>query len=246
AQRALTSLRSAVVGDGLARPLRPLGPSVDRELRRRVDDLLAAVALAPLDEPSRARAPFITATAIALVLIHVVVTRLGDPSDPNFLLRVGGLRSPIRDAEESWRLITYALLHGGWEHLAFNVLALWSLGRFVEAFFGTPVAALIFVLGAVLSGLAVHALADEAHARVLVGASGAIFAMGGAALSAIALRRDLRGTRRGRSLLQNLIVAFAAQALLDRMVPAISQTAHLAGLASGLLLGAVFLPRKRA
>ncbi|NNC99726.1 MAG: rhomboid family intramembrane serine protease [Gammaproteobacteria bacterium] len=35
-----------------------------------------------------------------------------------------------------WQLVSYMFLHGGWTHLAFNMLALWSFGRVLERVWG--------------------------------------------------------------------------------------------------------------
>lgn len=31
---------------------------------------------------------------------------------------------------KSWQIITHMFMHGGWSHLLFNMITLWSLGRF--------------------------------------------------------------------------------------------------------------------
>ncbi len=33
---------------------------------------------------------------------------------------------------QAWRLVTSALLHGGWLHILFNAMWIWSLGRAIE------------------------------------------------------------------------------------------------------------------
>jgi len=35
-----------------------------------------------------------------------------------------------------WQLISYMFLHGGWSHLAFNMIGLWSFGRILERVWG--------------------------------------------------------------------------------------------------------------
>jgi membrane associated rhomboid family serine protease len=40
------------------------------------------------------------------------------------------------DQGQWYRLITVALVHGGWLHLIFNMLALLSIGTLIESFYG--------------------------------------------------------------------------------------------------------------
>lgn len=80
-----------------------------------------------------------------------------------------------------WTPLTHALLHGGWEHLAFNTIWL--------AIFGTPVAQrygawpmlAIFAISSIAGALAFAATTLPAL-QILVGASGGIAGLTGAAV----------------------------------------------------------------
>ncbi len=37
---------------------------------------------------------------------------------------------------EPWQLVTYAFMHGGFEHIAFNMFGLWMFGGVIELTFG--------------------------------------------------------------------------------------------------------------
>jgi len=77
-----------------------------------------------------------------------------------------------------WQLITYGFLHGGFNHLFFNMFALWMFGlpiermwgsrRFVEFYF-------ICILGAGLVQLLVQYISGEHYPTI--GASGAVFGL---------------------------------------------------------------------
>jgi membrane associated rhomboid family serine protease len=73
-----------------------------------------------------------------------------------------------------WQLVTYAFLHGGIWHLAFNMLALFMFGTPVEGALGTARFAGVYFTSAVGAGLCSLAVA-WGTSTVLIGASGGIF-----------------------------------------------------------------------
>lgn len=80
---------------------------------------------------------------------------------------------------EVWQVLTYAFLHGGWEHLAFNMLGLWMFGREVEQVFGSSRYIqyyLTCVVTAAVAQLAVTSLGDGPPFPT-VGASGGVFGL---------------------------------------------------------------------
>jgi membrane associated rhomboid family serine protease len=81
---------------------------------------------------------------------------------------------------EIWRLLTYAFLHdpGTWMHIVFNMLFLWWFGSDVEDIYGPREFLAIYLLSAVLGGLAfVLAWAAGVGGRYCLGASGAVTAV---------------------------------------------------------------------
>ena len=137
---------------------------------------------------------------------------------------------------EWWRLLTCVFVHGGIIHIAFNMWCLWNLGALCESLYGrwTYIAIyLICGLGASLASAAFHPYTPS------VGASGAIFGLAGALIAAFKLgefsvpRSALSGTLRslGAFVVYNLI--FGA------IIPGIDNTAHIGGLVTGLIVGAL-------
>jgi rhomboid protease GluP len=145
---------------------------------------------------------------------------------------------------EWWRLITNVFVHGGLLHIAFNMWCLWNLGALCESLYGRGTYAAIYLicgLGASLASAAWHPYVPS------VGASGAIFGLAGALIAAFKLgefsvpRAALSGTLRslGAFVVYNLLFGFA--------IPGIDNTAHIGGLVTGLIVGAliaVFAPRQ--
>lgn len=87
---------------------------------------------------------------------------------------VGGVSSPVT-------LVTYQFLHGGWEHVLFNMLFLWVFGDNIEDALGHRKFILFFVLCGVAGGL-VHALIEPSSLTPVIGASGSISGVLGAYL----------------------------------------------------------------
>ena len=77
-----------------------------------------------------------------------------------------------------WQIISYAFLHGGYEHLFFNMLGLWMFGSELERIWG-PRRFIQFytasVLAAAAAQLAVAALTGSVYPTI--GASGGLFGL---------------------------------------------------------------------
>lgn len=77
-----------------------------------------------------------------------------------------------------WQLITYAFLHGGFNHIFFNMFALWMFGLPVEKVWGSRRFAeyyFVCVLGAGVIQLMVQYISGEVYPTI--GASGAVFGL---------------------------------------------------------------------
>lgn len=70
-------------------------------------------------------------------------------------------------------LVTYMFLHGGWAHLASNMLFLWVFGDNIEDAVGHAAYLIFYLLCGAAAGLA-HAVIQPDSVAPLVGASGAI------------------------------------------------------------------------
>jgi membrane associated rhomboid family serine protease len=79
---------------------------------------------------------------------------------------------------QPWQLISYAFLHGSFNHLFFNMFALWMFGLPIERLWGSQKFAEYFficVLGAGLIQLLVQYLSTDIYPTI--GASGAVFGL---------------------------------------------------------------------
>ncbi len=150
-------------------------------------------------------------------------------------IEAAGLVKPEVREGELWRLLTGALLHGGPIHLAFNLLALWSLGPLVEAHAGRAMLPIVFLYSALVGSIASFLLIPNVTS---VGASGGILGLIGFLFVLGYRRRHALPPnfvrRMGIGILATAIFGIVGFALVDNAT-------HLGGLFTGMLL-AGFLP----
>ncbi len=137
------------------------------------------------------------------------------------------------DQGQWYRLITVALVHGGWLHLIFNMLALLSIGTLIESFYGQNKYAIILFVSLVSGSLASYIF--NPPQTLAVGSSGMIFGLFGAlAIDGRALGANLREV--GTLIAINIAIPF--------LIPGIDWKAHLGGLIGGALIAALLKPKR--
>jgi rhomboid family protein len=112
-------------------------------------------------------AVFLLQTAVPGILIPFALWPLGSA-------RVGGAEAGF----EPWQLVTYAFLHGGLIHIAFNMFALYMFGGPLEQVFGARrylVYYFVCVVSAAIAQLAVSAMMGMFYPAI--GASGGVFGL---------------------------------------------------------------------
>lgn len=135
---------------------------------------------------------------------------------------------------EPWRMVSGGFLHDDTNilslHLIMNMLSLWFLGRALEPVVGHWRFAAIFLVG-VLGGTVGVALLGNPLVPTL-GASGGVFAIGGALL--VELRKDRQNLIAMAVILAiNLVYGFSVGS-------GVSWEAHVGGLVTGIVLGFIY------
>ncbi|MCG5239147.1 rhomboid family intramembrane serine protease [Azospirillum doebereinerae] len=129
-------------------------------------------------------APAYVNRAVVLACVFAFVLQLPPESFafvPAYFFGTVDLAGPLPTAA-LWRgLFGHVLIHGDVVHLVTNMAVLWPLGDAMERMLGHGRYALLFVAGTVAGALTEGALAVDRMAP-LIGASGAICALMGAAL----------------------------------------------------------------
>jgi rhomboid protease GluP len=125
------------------------------------------------------------------------------------------------------------------------MLSLYFLGSFVEGAFGRGRFLALYLLSGLSGGIAY--LFFGGYDQSAVGASGAIFGLLGGILG-YSLRRGTFSWQ--NPIIRQLLILLAINVYIGLSIPNVSNTAHMGGLAGGLLFGFLVAPtvysRKRA
>lgn len=179
------------------------------------------------------RGPYVTWAVLALMAAGFVA-QLGSAPNPlaaaqSPLVRTLGMWGVgIVGADQWYRLLTAAFLHGSIWHILFNGYATYILGPQLERWLGHVRFACLWLLSA-LGGSVLSLVVTPA--QLSIGASGAVFGLFGALF--------VLG-RRMRVDIRFVLVLLGINLLLTFVVPQISWTGHIGGLVSGLALGAAY------
>ena len=187
---------------------------------------------------------WVTPTLIAINLL-VWVTMMAEGMSPlaplgSELLAWGGNRLQ-ETRTEPWRLMSAPVLHAGVVHLAFNMWALWDVGRVAERFYGNIQFLMIYLLAGLFGSLA--SLFFAARVAVSVGASGAIFGVIGALLAALVGQRRRLPPALASSLWRSLLLFVGISLFLGFTSGVVDNAAHLGGLAAGFVLATIVAER---
>lgn len=134
---------------------------------------------------------------------------------------------------EPWRLLTAVFVHGGFVHLALNMLALWMLGQSLEPMLGRARYLALYLISGLGGSVAVACIAPGVST---VGASGAIFGMMAALL--------IIGRHIGANV-TGLLVILGVNFAFGLFVGGIAWQAHLGGAITGALVALIFTRTRR-
>ena len=202
-------------------PERAIRITPDMLIRRQVD----------FERRMRRFPPVTLALVLVLAAIFAAEVAFDLLDSADGLLIAGALSRAAVLAGQWWRLVSAVFLHGGFEHLVGNVVALFVLGMVCEHAFGRVQFVWLFVMSGV-AGSVVSMLTSEGPS---VGASGAIFGLQGAAMVLFRRYRD-RLLVRDRRIGLVLLVWALFNIVQGVLSPFIDNGAHIGGLVAGILL----------
>jgi rhomboid protease GluP len=176
-----------------------------------------------------------------LIYGYVHYRTLNGSQDVNVLIDMGAKVNEYIALGEYWRLLSAMFLHIGVLHLLFNLYALYIIGTLIEGYFGHLRFAVIYGLGGLFGSLGSYAFSESVSA----GASGAIFAITGAAAVYFFRYRDNFGAH-GRAVLQNIVLVIVINMAFGIAGRGVDNWGHFGGLVGGVLLAWGLLPRYQA
>ncbi len=141
---------------------------------------------------------------------------------------------------EYWRLVTPIFVHSGITHMLFNSFSLVLFGPGLERILGKSRFILLYLATGVLANVATLILKPLTYTHV--GSSGAIFGIFGIYLAIVFLRKDMMSRENSQVILTIAIIGV----IMTFLQPNINITAHLFGLLTGFILGAIQIGRGKA
>lgn len=177
----------------------------------------------------------IAVNTLVFLAMSIAAKSLTTPSS-ELLLRWGANFGPYTLGGQWFRLLTSVFLHAGVLHLLLNMWALLNLGVLAELLFGRRSYVVLYLL----CGLGGSVASVWWHTAVIgVGASGAIFGVAGALLPALAFERNQRMRAAMRGNLGSIALFVLYNIAFGAASARIDNAAHLGGLLTGILLGAL-------
>ena len=157
---------------------------------------------------------------------------------PKLILLLG--LQPVGLLARPWTIVTNLFVHSGLWHIIANMLTLYFFGSYLSRLIGRSKFLIVYFGGGILGNILFVLLAPSFH--IAVGASGAIFALGGV-LSV--MRPKLRVFIFPIPIPIPLWVAVIGGFLIISLFPHVAWQAHLGGLVFGLIAGYFLKKRQR-
>jgi membrane associated rhomboid family serine protease len=157
---------------------------------------------------------------------------------PNLILVLGLIPSGV--LVRPWTILTSLFLHAGIGHILANMITLYFFGRYLCALVGGKKFLIVYLIGGILGNVLYILLAPPLS--IVIGASGAVFTVGG--VLAI-MRPKLRVLVFPIPVPLPLWAVVIGGFLIVSFFPGVAWQAHLGGLAFGLAMGYFFKRRER-
>ena len=155
------------------------------------------------------------------------------------LIEIFGL-VPIIFLRQPWTIVTSMFMHGGFGHIFANMLTLYFFGSYLSRLVGDGKFLLAYFGGGILGNILFILLGPPF--TIAVGASGAVFTLGGALT---VMRPRLRVFVFPIPAPIPLWVAVIGGFIILSFIPFVAWQAHLGGLVFGLVAGWLFRNKER-
>jgi membrane associated rhomboid family serine protease len=167
--------------------------------------------------------------ALATLIITNIVVFIGTSINPHLVDLFGFQPSNFLSAP--WTLLTAMFIHGGLTHILGNMITLFFFGQFLIDLIGDRNFLITYFAGGILGNIFYLFLGDPNS--IAIGASGAVFAVGGALT---VLRPNLKVFIFPIPLPISIWIAVIGGFIIMTQ-PGVAWQAHLGGLVFGLIMG---------
>jgi membrane associated rhomboid family serine protease len=175
---------------------------------------------------------------IAINLILFMVTLINQD-----LIPLLGLQ-PASFLDRPWTIVTNLFIHGSIWHILANMITLYFFGSYIYRLLGTKKFLIVYFAGGILGNILYLLLATSQYA-IAVGASGAIFALGGVLTAMRPRLRVFVFPVPAPLPLWIAVIGIFLILSIPAIFPHIAWQAHLGGLVLGLVAGYIFRRRER-
>ena len=148
--------------------------------------------------------------------------------------------TPAMFLSQPWTIVTSLFIHSGLWHLLANMMTLYFFGSYFPRLVGDSKFLVVYFSGGILGNILYILLGEPLS--IAVGASGAIFALGGALAM---MRPKLRVFIFPIPIPLPLSIAVIGGFIILSFVPFVAWQAHLGGLIVGLISGYIFRRKER-
>ena len=185
----------------------------------------------------------VTAGLIVLNIIYFIVVVLnGKLSNPLHLYQFGAFINHYQadpfGLSEPWRYLSSMFMHGSVDHLLFNMFALIVFAPPLEYLLKSARYLMLYLLSGIggnVLGALVDVLTKDEHARLAVGASGAIYGIYGAYLFIALYRKSMLDA----SSIKTVYIILAFGVVYSVIIPRVDLWGHVGGALVGFALYAL-------
>jgi membrane associated rhomboid family serine protease len=152
---------------------------------------------------------------------------------------------PISVPAMPWTIITAMFTHVSFWHILANMFTFYFFARFVMGLVGTRFMVIIYLVGGIIGNiffLLIALIIPDNMYHIVIGASGAVFALGG---TLAVLRPTLRVIAFPIPVPMPLWVAILIGFVILSIIPGIAWQAHLGGVICGVIFGLFLRNRAR-
>jgi membrane associated rhomboid family serine protease len=174
-----------------------------------------------------------TQNPVLVIIALNIVFFLATSIRPDLKITLGLI--PSLFLQRPWTILTAMFIHDGFWHIFGNMITLYFFGRVLYHIVGQNRFLLVYFIGGLL-GNAIFILLNLSNISLVIGASGAVYAVAGALVVMMPNIRVMMWFIAPMPLWVVVLIFF----VLWSFIPGVAWQAHLGGLASGLVAGYIF------